>query len=95
MGVNSVQVHAALEGAFRNETLISPDMFRQATRNWGDPSRLRQFFRKLLRGECPLLRACPVKCCTWHKRLVPVYLTCAFPAGEARCILRGMLPTPH
>ncbi len=45
-----MQVLGALRNDFLKETLVSPEMYKQGARQWGDPSRLQQFFRKLLRG---------------------------------------------
>lgn len=46
-----MQVLRTLQQGFVDDTLVSPDMYKQAARNWGDPTRLQHFFRKLLRGE--------------------------------------------
>ncbi|BDA48468.1 hypothetical protein COCOBI_12-1470 [Coccomyxa sp. Obi] len=45
------QVLRALKQGFGTDILVSPDMYKQAAHNWGDPTRLHRFFRKLLRGE--------------------------------------------
>ncbi len=45
-----MQVLRALKQGFGTDILVSPDMYKQAAHNWGDPTRLHRFFRKLLRG---------------------------------------------
>ncbi|EIE27712.1 hypothetical protein COCSUDRAFT_55698 [Coccomyxa subellipsoidea C-169] len=49
--IKAETVLGALRNDFLKETLVSPEMYKQGARQWGDPSRLQQFFRKLLRGE--------------------------------------------